>query len=214
MRPAEFFGKKKARSLSFVLLLLAVSLIAIIMTEYDVAKGFSSIPKAVSWGLSNFYPTAKALTRLPDILRKLRETVLMSVASTTLGACLALLFAILGSGTTKLNGLMGRISRAIASVFRNIDVAAWAMILLFAFGQNVLTGCIALFFGSFGFLTRAFIETIDEASGSAVEALREREPVTCRSSSRRSCPQACRRCSAGCCSWWRPTFARPRWSAF
>lgn len=46
------------------------------------------------------------------------------------------------------------------------------MILLFSFGQSSLTGYFALFFGSFGFLTRAFVETIDEASGGSVEALR------------------------------------------
>lgn len=34
-----------------------------------------------------------------------------------------------------------------------------------------MTGYFALFFGSFGFLTRAFIETIDEVSRSSVEAL-------------------------------------------
>jgi phosphonate transport system permease protein len=34
------------------------------------------------------------------------------------------------------------------------------------------SGYFALFFFSFGFLTRAFIETIDEVSGSSVEALR------------------------------------------
>lgn len=45
------------------------------------------------------------------------------------------------------------------------------MILLFSFGQNALTGYLALFFTTFGVLTRAFIETIDEASSESVEAL-------------------------------------------
>lgn len=44
-------------------------------------------------------------------------------------------------------------------------------ILMFSFGQNILTGFLALFFTTFGMLTRAFIETIDEVSGSCVEAL-------------------------------------------
>jgi phosphonate ABC transporter permease subunit PhnE len=171
MLPNSYFVKKRQRLLLFVLLLLAVTLGSIILTEYDVVQGFSSIPKAIAWGLSNFYPTAKALTRLPNILVKLKETILVSIAATTVGACLALVFAILGSSTTQINGVMGWISRGIATVFRNIDVAVWAMILLFSFGQSVLTGCLALFFGSFGFLTRAFISTIDEASGSSVEAL-------------------------------------------
>jgi phosphonate transport system permease protein len=70
------------------------------------------------------------------------------------------------------NGLLSAISRGIATVSRNIPVAAWALILLFSFGQSSITGFFALFFASFGFLTRAFIETIDEVSNSSVEALR------------------------------------------
>jgi phosphonate transport system permease protein len=46
------------------------------------------------------------------------------------------------------------------------------MILLLSFGQNILTGLISLFIGTFGFLTRAFMETVDEAAESSVEALR------------------------------------------
>jgi phosphonate transport system permease protein len=45
------------------------------------------------------------------------------------------------------------------------------MLFLFSFGQNVLTGFMALFFYTFGTLTRAFIETIDEVSAACVEAL-------------------------------------------
>ena len=45
------------------------------------------------------------------------------------------------------------------------------MVLLISFGQNSVTGFLALFIGTVGFLTRAFIESIDEASQSSVEAL-------------------------------------------
>lgn len=41
------------------------------------------------------------------------------------------------------------------------------MLLMFSFGQNILTGFFALFFTTFGLLTRAFIETIDEVSSRA-----------------------------------------------
>lgn len=41
---------------------------------------------------------------------------------------------------------------------------------MFSFGQNILTGfCVV--FTTFGMLTRAFIETIDEVSSSCIEAL-------------------------------------------
>ncbi|WP_226617667.1 PhnE/PtxC family ABC transporter permease [Cytobacillus firmus] len=169
---ADIFAKKKRNTLAFLLLLGAVTILAMIITEYNALKGFASIPKAIQWGMANFYPTAESLEKLPVILEKLQETLLVSIAATTAAAVIALLFSIFGSNTTKINPFFGAITRGIATVFRNIDVAAWALILLFSFGQSALTGYFALFFGSFGFLTRAFTETIDEVSGDSVEALK------------------------------------------
>lgn len=168
----NFFLRKRLNTLLFCALMLGATILAIVITEYDVVKGFTSIPKAVEWAVSNFYPDEKSMKKLPDILDKLIETLLVSIAATTTGAVFALVFAVLGSQTTGINGVISLISRWIATIFRNIDVAAWSMILLFSFGMNVLTGYLALFFGSFGFLTRAFMETIDEVSNSSVEALR------------------------------------------
>lgn len=171
MQP-NFFARKRMNTLLFCALLLALTLIAIIITNYNVIKGFTSIPKAAEWAFSNFYPDEKSLKRLPVIISNLTETVLVSIAATTVAALFALMFAIAGSHTTGTGGVFGFASRSIATVFRNIDVAAWSMILLISFGQNVLTGYFALFFGSFGFLTRAFTESIDEVSSSSVEALK------------------------------------------
>ncbi|WP_289142851.1 ABC transporter permease [uncultured Brevibacillus sp.] len=167
----DLFAKKRRDSLVFFALLIAITCVSIVITKYDVEKGFTSIPKAISWAFSNFYPNEKSLEKLPDILLKLKETVLISVAAASVASLFALLFAIFGSETTGINGFMRKITRGIATLFRNIDVSAWAMILLFSFGQSALTGYFALFFGSFGFLTRAFTEAIDEISSSSVEAL-------------------------------------------
>lgn len=171
MQP-NFFARKRMNTLVFCALLLVMTLIAIMITNYNVIKGFTSIPKAAEWAFSNFYPNEKALKRLPVIISSLTETVLVSIAATTVAALFALMFAIAGSHTTGTGGVFSFVSRSIATIFRNIDVAAWSMILLISFGQNVLTGYFALFFGSFGFLTRAFTESIDEVSSSSVEALR------------------------------------------
>jgi phosphonate transport system permease protein len=45
------------------------------------------------------------------------------------------------------------------------------MILLFSFKQNDLTGFVALFFMTVGFLTRAFMETIEDFGTGKLEAL-------------------------------------------
>lgn len=172
MQPSRFFLRKRLSTLAFILLVLVITIFFMSITKYDIVKGFVSIPKALFWAVSNFYPTWDSLSRLPNILQKLLETVLMSIAATTAAAGVALVFAVLGSNTTRINAFFSTICRGIALVFRNVDVAVWALILLFSFGQSALTGFFALFFVTFGYLTRVFMETIDEASPSSVEALR------------------------------------------
>ncbi len=169
---ADIFLTKKIRSFSFMVILAGITLVSVVITEFNFTKGLSSVPEAFVWSFSNFYPDANALDRLPDILDKLVQTVLVSIAATTVASIFAMFFALAGSSATQFNSFLSKISRWIATIFRNIDISAWAMILLFSFGQSALTGYFALFFGSFGFLTRAFIETIDEVSSSSVEALR------------------------------------------
>jgi len=169
--PTDIFTKRRNDSLLFFTILTALTVGSIIITKYDVVKGFTSILKAFVWGLSNFYPDSQSLKTLPDVLEKLWETVLMSIAATTIAAVFATLLALVGSRTTRINGFFSIMARGLASIFRNIPLVAWAMILMLAFSQSLITGYLALFFGSLGFLTRAFIETIDEVSMHAVEAL-------------------------------------------
>jgi phosphonate transport system permease protein len=122
--------------------------------------------------VNNLIPDEKALSRLPKMLNKLLETVFLSVMATVTAAVFSLLLALFGSKTTRLHPVFSMIARAVASVNRNIPVVAWAMIFILAFGTSDLPGFLALFFVTFGFLTRAFIETIDETTASSVEALK------------------------------------------
>lgn len=169
--PADIFVQRRNQTLLFFAVVGALTAGSIVITNYDVVAGFTSIGKALAWGASNFYPDAHSLKKLPDILEKLWETILMSIASTTVAALFATVLAMMGSRTTRINRFFSILARGLASVFRNIPLVAWAMILMLAFSQSLLTGYLALFFGSLGFLTRAFIETVDEASIHAVEAL-------------------------------------------
>lgn len=168
----DIFVKKRTSSLIFLVLLCVLTFGSIVITRFDVAKGLTSFFKAFMWGISNFYPDAASLTKLAGLLKKLWDTVLASIASTMAAAVFALFLSLAGSRTTRPNGFFTLISRGIASLFRNIPLVAWAMILMLAFSQSEITGYLALFCGSLGFLTRAFMETVDEVGGSSVEALR------------------------------------------
>ena len=165
-----FIKRKRTFTIAF-LSIVALFAISVFVTKYDVIGGFESIPKAITWMAKNFIPDEKAWTRLPNILKKLTETALVSVAVTVCAAVCAFFFSLLGTKTTKVNLWVGRTVRIIAAFFRNVPDVVWAILLLFSFGQNILTGFFALFFTTFGMLTRMFIESIDEVSSSCVEAL-------------------------------------------
>jgi phosphonate transport system permease protein len=167
----DIFAKRRNEGLVFLALMVVLTAGSVAMTQYDFVKGFVSVFKAIVWGASNFYPDSESVRYLPDMLRKLWETVLMAIAATTVASVFACLLALVGSRTTRMNRFFSVVARGIASLFRNFPLVAWAMVLMLAFSQSLLTGYLALFFGSLGFLTRAFIETIDEVGGSTVEAL-------------------------------------------
>lgn len=172
MKLDSYFARKRLSTLLFAAIVLLIAWGSSVLAKFDPVKGIASVPEAAAWAWQNFYPDAKALSRLPQIWPRLLDTILVSIASAGAGAAVAIVFAVLGSSTTKVNVFFSVITRFIATLFRNIDVSIWSLVLLFSFGQTDMTGFIALFFASFGFLTRAFMETIDEVSGSSVEALR------------------------------------------
>lgn len=165
-----FVKRKRTFTITF-LGVLALFIISSIVANYNVISGLESIPKAIIWMAKNLIPNESSWGKLPNIIEKLTETALLSVAVTVCAAICGFFFSLLGTKTTKVSPLIGRIVRIIAAFFRNVPDVVWAILLLFSFGQNILTGFFALFFTTFGMLTRTFIETIDEVSSSCVEAL-------------------------------------------
>lgn len=166
------FIKRRNNTLIFFSLMIILMAASIVITQYDVMKGFTSLFKAFVWGTSNFYPDGASLKKITDILNKLWQTILMSIASTCVASVFAVTLAIMGSRTTRVNVFFTAVARGIGSFFRNVPIVAWAMVLMLAFSQSSLTGFLALFLGSLGFLTRAFMETLDEVGENVVEALK------------------------------------------
>lgn len=166
------YKKSKTQLTVFWIILIGITVFSAKLTNFNILNGIQTLPKAFSWIVSNLYITEQSLEKFPSVMDKLIETIFLSITSTTTAGVVALFLALMGSQTTKVNNFFASLSRIVASVYRNIPIVAWALILLLSFGQNALTGYFALFLATFGFLTRAFIETIDETSSSSVEALR------------------------------------------
>lgn len=168
----RFFLKKH---LTFVALIFAFLVICAVSSQFvgfDLLKALRDFPAGFIWFLQKFMPMPSSFDKMGTIGPALLSTVLDSVAASCTAAVLAYVCAVLGSRTTGFGGPMQLIVRAIASVFRNIPIVAWAFLLLFSFKQSEFTGYLALFLQSFGFLTRCFLESIDEMSVGPVEALR------------------------------------------
>ncbi|HBT94780.1 MAG TPA: phosphonate ABC transporter permease [Coriobacteriia bacterium] len=171
-KASGFFRRRSLAILVVSLILITVNIISGGFLKFDFLQTVIDLPGGIVWMFTNFIPSARSLERMPTILDQLLSTVLISIAASCFAGILAFILAVLGSQSVGIKGPMPLIVRAIASLFRNIPTVAWALILLFSFKQSEFTGFLALFLTSFGYLTRCFLETIDEVSGGAVEALK------------------------------------------
>lgn len=163
--------KQKWQPTILLVIIILLTYFSSWITQFEFMEGIMAVPNALYWMGANLLITAETFDNFPKIIEELMETILMSIAATTIAAVVSFFLSLQGSKLTRVNKILGALARAIASFSRNVPVVAWTLILLISFGQNSLTGFFALFIGTVGFLTRAFMEIIDEASQSSVEAL-------------------------------------------
>ena len=55
----DIFIKRRNNALLLFGLLAAVTIGSVVLTRYDLLKGFTSFVKAFTWGVSSFYPDGK-----------------------------------------------------------------------------------------------------------------------------------------------------------
>lgn len=172
MNMQRYFARRKVTMWSIALGIGFLYLISAIFVQYKGTSAITTIPKGIGWLFTNFVPTTKSIATIPAVILAMVRTIGMSVAASLIGALFAIFAAIFGSSVTGFNRPLQAVIRVFASFFRNIPLVAWAMILLYSFKQNDVTGFLALFFTSFGYLTRAFMETIEDTAGPSIEALK------------------------------------------
>ena len=168
----SFFLRRTLAVVAAAIMLVALGALSGTYVGFDFVQAILDVPGGFAWMATQFVPSFSSLQKLDAILPALGSTILASVASSCTAAVLAYICAVLGSRAVGVGGPFPLVVRAIASLFRNIPVVAWAFILLFSFKQSEFTGFFALFLTSFGYLTRCFLESIDEMGSGPVEALR------------------------------------------
>lgn len=169
---SDIFKKRKNSKIFFVLIVFILYFFSSIISGFKNTAAFLSIPSGIIWLFQKFIPTSESLQYLPIIFKTAIETILLAVSSTIVSSIFALFLALIGSEATGINLFTKILVKIIASFFRNIPLVAWSLVLLFSFKQSQFTGFLALFLVTLGYLTRTFIETIDEASENIIEALK------------------------------------------
>lgn len=169
---ARYFFIRNIKTATCVVLIILVAIACAWRCSFDPLEALIDFPGGVIWSVQHFTPTIASLDKLPKILFALWSTFLGAVAAALVSAVFAYAFALLGCRTVGFGGIIELIVRGVATISRNIPNVAWAFMLAFSFGQSEFTGFLVLFMKSFGFLTRMFLETMDEIPQGAMEALK------------------------------------------
>ncbi|MDR1194806.1 MAG: ABC transporter permease subunit [Peptococcaceae bacterium] len=148
----------KARNIFLAVVLPAV--VATWFTRFNPLSILAQWDVFLAFFTQDFFPPEFVGRR--ENLWALLVTVAMSFAASFAAFILSALLSFLGADATAPHPVCGKAVRAAASLLRNMPTLVWAFILFMSFGIGETVGFLALLLSSVGFLTRAFIETIDE----------------------------------------------------
>jgi phosphonate transport system permease protein len=156
-------------AVSFVTILI-LFLLSTAVTEFNP---FSLLTKMENFWLfitDDLFPP-----KVPDlwlVLDGLFDTLCIAAASTFVTFFISIVAALAGSSVTGPLKSVRYMIRFLASLTRNIPMLIWTFILVMAFGIGTTVGIIALIINTSGFLTRSFIEIIDETGKDYIEAMK------------------------------------------
>ncbi|MCL2497839.1 MAG: phosphonate ABC transporter, permease protein PhnE [Symbiobacteriaceae bacterium] len=152
---------------------LTVGILFTFATWYTGFNPFTSLLEMSEFGrfiTQDFLPPR--VTNMPGIMAAMMQTIYLALAASGTAMVLSLLWSFCGSTAVIRNKSILTLARSLASVIRNIPALIWTYILVFSFGIGTHAGYLALTLSSTGFLTRSFMETLDEVAAENLEALR------------------------------------------
>lgn len=163
--------RKQARNaLLIVGVVFLLFIAASLMTQYNPAEFLLNMENFWAFIFEDLLPPKIANWNLA--INGLMQTFAMATSATLISAVLSLVLAFMGSNTTAPWAPLQKVIRLLASFARNIPNLIWIFILIMSFGIGSLVGLLALIISSCGFLTRSFMEVIDEIGAESLESMR------------------------------------------
>jgi phosphonate transport system permease protein len=111
---------------------------------------------------------------LPNIWKPLFDTIKMSLLGCSIGALLAIPFAMIASNNLVHSKIIISITRVMFSILRTLPTLVTALIATYIWGLGTLAGTIAIFVFSFSYLGKLLyeeIETVDMGPYEAMQSL-------------------------------------------
>lgn len=160
-------SREKKFSFVFFMVLLLIFLASTAYTRYNPLELLFRGEEFWTFLKEDFFPPK--LSNPPSIFSAIAVTLALAVISTFIAMVLALITAVYISSNTAPILWLAKCIRAVVTLMRNIPSLIWAYILFSALGIGTGVACLALIISSYAFLTRMFVEVIDELPPNALE---------------------------------------------
>ena len=154
-------------------IVVAVLLWSAAGTKFDLPKLLSSGPQVMAF-FAQMIPTAEhpwTTQILPEIGKRLLETLRIAVAATICGAALALPFPMVGARTMAAGKVVYAFGRGYLNLVRTIPDLVLATLIAVAFGYNAFSGFMALLLFSFGVVAKLLCDTAETIDPGPMEAI-------------------------------------------
>ena len=165
----KFFANKRKTYALIIVLIVALMILSSLRLEISWQTLLQGFPKAINRFIEAYLPMD--FSQIQPQLQQLWITIIVSIASGFAAMILAFFSALAISSKTAGFKTLKVIIRGFASLTRNVPEAIWAVLLLPMLWYGDFLAFIVLCIISYGFLTRAFADSIDETNSHCIEAL-------------------------------------------
>ncbi|MDO5389167.1 MAG: ABC transporter permease subunit [Clostridia bacterium] len=163
---------EKKMYIIFGAVIIALWSVSTFITDFSIGELFANSELFWQFLTEDFFPPKLPKgSELVNILKSVATTLAMAVSATATAGIFAFFVSLFGSEYISPFPTFAKAVRGFATFIRNIPALVWAFILFSSLGIGIGVGFFALFITSFGFMVRAFVETMDEVSKDCVESL-------------------------------------------
>jgi len=109
---------------------------------------------------------------LPEVLRQLLISIALGICGLVIGCVISMILAFLAADNIAPSKPLSWIIKGIVSVIRAIPSLVLILMVVASLGLGYIAGVAGLMFSTLGYLTKAFISTIEEQDYAIIESMR------------------------------------------